>query len=97
MTQPSKVREPFQVYLDPADRTLLDDMAERTGLSRAEILRRGLRRVAGDLLEEKERGSAFEHLVGALGDDSSLPTDLTERHDAYLYGDRDDEAGPCAD
>lgn len=97
MTKRSKVREPFQVYLDPADRTLLDDVAERTGLSRAEILRRGLRRVAGDLLEEEEPGSAFEQLVGALGDDSSLPTDLAERHDAYLYGDHGDEAGPGAD
>lgn len=97
MTKRSKVREPFQVYLDPADRTLLDDVAERTGLSRAEILRRGLRRVAGDLLEEEEPGSAFEQLVGALGDDPSLPTDLAERHDAYLYGDRDDDAGTGAD
>lgn len=97
MNKRSKVREPFQVYLDPADRALLDDMAERTGLSRAEILRRGLRRVAGDLLEEEEPGSAFEQLVGALGDDPSLPTDLAERHDAYLYGDRDDDAGTGAD
>lgn len=38
MIERSKVREPFQVYLDPADRTLLDEVAERTGLSRAEIL-----------------------------------------------------------
>ena len=97
MTKPSKVREPFQVYLDPADRSLLDDVADRTGLSRAEILRRGLRRVAGDLLEEEEPGSAFEQLVGALGDDASLPADLAERHDAYLYGDRDDEAGAGTD
>lgn len=44
MTKPSKTREPFQVHLDAADRTLLDDVAERTGWSRAEILRRGLRR-----------------------------------------------------
>ncbi len=97
MTERSKDREPFQVYLDPADRTLLHDVAERTGLSRAEILRRGLRRVAGDLLEEEEPGSAFELVVGALADAPSLPTDLAERHDAYLYGDHDDEAGTGAD
>lgn len=81
-----KVREPVQVYLDRADRELLEQVATRTGLSRAEILRRGLRRVAEDLLTEREPGSSFEHLVGALGDDPSLPTDLAARHDEYLYG-----------
>ncbi|MGH7541201.1 MAG: CopG family transcriptional regulator, partial [Gemmatimonadota bacterium] len=97
MTKPSKVREPVQVYLDRADRSLLEEVAERTGLSRAEILRRGLRRVAGELLKEMAPGTAFEQLVGALGDDPSLPADLAERHDAYLYGDRNDDTGSRAD
>jgi hypothetical protein len=93
----TRVREPVQVYLDPADRTLLEEVAVRTGLSRAEILRRGLRRVAEALLVEHEPGTAFEHLVGALGDDSSLPSDLAARHDAYLYNDRNGDAEPSAD
>lgn len=97
MTKRTQVREPVQVYLDPADRGLLEEAAERTGLSRAEILRRGLRRVAEDLLTEHEPGTAFEHLVGALGDDPSLPADLAERHDVYLYGDPDGEPGPGTD
>ena len=97
MARPRKVREPVQVYLDPTDRTLLEDVAERTGLSRAEILRRGLRRIAGDLLEEAEPGAAFEHLVGALGDDPSLPSDLAARHDAYLYGEENGDAEPGPD
>lgn len=87
---PKRIREPVQVYLDPADRSLLEEVAERTGLSRAEILRRGLRRVASDLLEEAEPGAAFERLVGALGDDPSLPRDLAARHDDYLYGESGD-------
>jgi hypothetical protein len=82
-----KVREPVQVYLDKADRTLLEEVATRTGMTRAEILRRGLRRVAEDLLTERQPGSSFEDLVGALGDDPSLPSDLAARHDDYLYGD----------
>lgn len=89
MPKRDKVREPFQVYLDGADRSLLEEVAERTGLSRAEILRRGLRRVARELLEEDEPGAAFERLIGALGDDPSLPSDLAARHDAYLYGDQE--------
>lgn len=75
------------MYLDAADRSLLNEAAERTGLSRAEILRRGLRRAAADLLAEHRPGAAFERLVGALGDDPGLPSDLAARHDAYLYSD----------
>ncbi len=45
-----RVREPVQVYLDPADRDLLEEVVRATGLSRAEILRRGLRRMADDAL-----------------------------------------------
>jgi hypothetical protein len=86
----STVREPVQVYLDATDRSLLEEVASRTGLSRAEILRRGLRRVADDLLAERRPGAAFEHLVGALGDDPSLPANLSTDHDRHLYGDRDD-------
>jgi hypothetical protein len=89
--KPFRVREPVQVYLDRADRSLLEEVATRTGLSRAEILRRGLRRVSEDLLAEHEPGASFEHLVGALGDDPTLPTDLSARHDEYLYGDDADD------
>lgn len=95
-SKPAKVREPVQVYLDASDRSLLEEVATRTGLSRAEILRRGLRRVADALLAERAPGASFEHLVGALGDDSSLPEDLSTRHDHYLYGDPGD-VGPNAD
>ena len=38
------MREPVQVYLAPADRKLLRDVAAVAGVSGAEILRRGLRR-----------------------------------------------------
>lgn len=82
---PRRVREPVQAYLDEADRALLEQVAERTGLSRAEILRRGLRAFAQQALTERKPGWSFEHLIGALGDDPSLPTDLSERHDDYLY------------
>jgi hypothetical protein len=40
------VKEPVQVYLAPDDRDLLNRLAEETGLSKAEILRRGVRSFA---------------------------------------------------
>ena len=40
------VREPVQVYLAADDRDLLNRLAEETGLTKAEILRRGVRSFA---------------------------------------------------
>jgi len=80
-----RVREPIQAYLDPADRALLEDVAARTGLARAEILRRGLRAFAQQVLTERAPGASFERRIGALGNDPTLPIDLSERHDEYLY------------
>lgn len=75
----SRVREPIQVYLDPDERRVLDDLAQETGLSRAEILRRGLKRFAA------ERGGASPML--AFADTLShmdAPADAAEQHDRYL-------------
>jgi hypothetical protein len=82
----SRVREPVQVYLDPSDSALLVEVARRTGLPKAEILRRGLRSVADHLLAERAPGWSMDRLVGALGDDPTTPRDLASRHDEYLYG-----------
>ncbi len=81
-----RVRAPVQVYLDPADRDLLEEVVRATGLSRAEILRRGLRRVADYALTERAPGWSLDRLVGAMGGAAGLPKDLAERHDKYLYG-----------
>jgi hypothetical protein len=83
---PRRVREPVQVYLDPQDRELLEVLAARTGLPRAEVLRRGLRQLADHVLTERAPGWSLDALAGALGDDPGLPTDLAARHDGYLYG-----------
>ena len=90
MARKSSVREPVQVYLDPQDKSLLDEMANQTNLSRAELLRRGLRRLADSLLVEAKPGSSLDSIIGSLGDAEDLPTDLSARHDEYLYGSRAD-------
>lgn len=76
---PKKVREPIQVYLDRDERTLLDRMARENGISRAEVLRRGLKRYA---VEPGQRSPVLEFLRSIASDD--LPADMAERHDDYL-------------
>jgi len=80
-----RVREPVQVYLDQDEKALLVMLAQRTSLSQAEILRRGLRRISADLLEGSRRGGSLEVLIGSLGEELGLPPDLAARHDDYLY------------
>jgi len=79
-----RVREPIQVYLDSDERALLDQVAAEGGLSRAEVLRRGLRRYA---VEQRGRRSPMleflDHLESRT-DLQDLPADLAERHDDYL-------------
>lgn len=77
---PRRVREPIQVYLDVDERALLDRVAAETGLSRAEVLRRGLRQFAA---EQSAGKSPMLEFMESLGD-LDLPPDLSERHDDYL-------------
>ena len=82
---PSRVvREPVQVYLAPDDRKLLDSLAEATGLSRAEILRRGIRTFAA-----AARGGGRgvnSPMLGFLEETAGeeWPEDVAERHDEFL-------------
>lgn len=76
-----RVREPVQVYLDSSDRDLLEALLEKTGLTKAELLRRGLRQLAAEQLTEQGPGWSLMVLEGLIGDG---PPDLAERHDDYL-------------
>jgi hypothetical protein len=80
-----RVREQAVVYLEAMDRELLERMAKETGLSRAELFRRGLRRLADDVLAERKPGSSLEYLIETAGE-GEYPADVSERHDEYLYG-----------
>ena len=79
------VREPVQVYLDRPDLDLLDDLVRTTGLAKAELLRRGIRRLSAEVLGERSPGWSLDRLVGSLDDTPAAP-DLSSRHDEYLYG-----------
>lgn len=71
--------------MSAGDRELLERLAEETGLPRTELFRRGLRRLAEELLSERTPGSAVDYLV-EIAEDADAPSDLSERHDHYLYG-----------
>lgn len=62
----SRVREPIQVYLAPEDRALLDNVATTSGLSRAEVLRRGIRAVSGALMGDEHPALKFMREMQAL-------------------------------
>jgi hypothetical protein len=70
---------PFQVYLDPRDCSLLERLAGRLGLSKAETMREAVRRWAVELGAPRD---PMLDLIGSL-DQPGLPTDLSTRHDDY--------------
>jgi hypothetical protein len=80
-----RVREQAVVYMSAQDRELLERLAAETGLPKTELFRRGLRRLAEEMLPERAAGSSIDFLAGVSGD-VDAPSDLSERHDDYLYG-----------
>ncbi|MFQ5703051.1 MAG: hypothetical protein ACE5HT_03425 [Gemmatimonadales bacterium] len=74
------VREPLQVYLTRDERAMLDRLSADTGLSRAEVLRRGMRSFA--VHEAPRRSPMLEFMLSIKGAD--LPPDMGVNHDKYL-------------
>jgi len=82
--RPPRVREPIQVYLTPAERSTLDRLAQELGVSRAEVLRRGIETLGSQ--RARSFYDAFEPLLGACSSPEA-PTDLADRHDDYAADD----------
>jgi hypothetical protein len=82
--KPKAVKEPVQVYLDAGDRAVLEGVAERTGLSRAEVLRRGLRSYA--VQQQGGEGPMLQFIRKMAASDwpADTPRDLAANHDKYL-------------
>lgn len=77
---PKGVKEPIQVYLTPDERNLLDRMAEEAEISRAEVLRRGLRSFAAH--QAGAAGPMISFMDSLAGYD--FPEDTARKHDDYL-------------
>lgn len=78
------VREPVQVYLATPDRALLNRVAKQAGLSRAEVLRRGLRAFGADVLSEESPMLRFLDVMAAMPAPKGAPKDVALHHDDYL-------------
>ena len=81
------VREPIQVYLTTEERSELDRLANDEGISRAEVLRRGIRSYA---LECAAGDSPVLDLMTELKG-KGWPSDIATNHDGFLvdeYRDR---------
>ena len=76
---PKAVREPVQVYLTADDSAVLSRLVETSGLSKAEILRRGLRQFAA----EHGGGSPMLQFIDSAQGDGWQP-DVAANHDAVL-------------
>ena len=78
--RPAKeVRDPVQVYLAPDDRDLLNRLAAENGLSKAEVLRRGMRSFA------REQSGASPMLAFiAESQQGTWPDSVSARHDEIL-------------
>ena len=85
--KPLRAREPVQAFLDAPDSELLAELSEQTSLSKAEVIRRGIRRLAQDLDVAGRPFAGLSALSGALDGAAGIPADLAARHDDYLYGD----------
>lgn len=77
--RPRTVREPVQVYLAADDSALLNHLTQETGLSKAEILRRGVRSFA----REQEVASPMLQFIES-NDEKGWPRAAAANHDAVL-------------
>jgi len=84
MKKPTKrvagAKEPLQIYMTADERRLLDTLSADTGLSRAEVLRRGLRSFAA---EQGGEGGPMQTLLKSLRRAHWTPGIATE-HDEQL-------------
>lgn len=77
---PRAVREPAQVYLAPDDSDLLARLALNTNLSKAEILRRGIRSFA------REQQGVTSPMLNFVRETAgqAWPADVASNHDSML-------------
>jgi len=76
----NQIREPIQIYMAPDERRFLDALAHATGLSRAEVLRRGMRSFAA---ERAGNDGPMETFMRSMRE-RRWPGDIASAHDEHL-------------
>lgn len=78
-SSPPRVREPVQVYLEADDSSLLARLAATSGLSKAEVMRRGMRAFAR---EQDVESPMLRYVADSSAGD--WPAGVAADHDAVL-------------
>ncbi|HEV8612834.1 MAG TPA: hypothetical protein VGQ73_04935 [Gemmatimonadales bacterium] len=80
----TRVAEPVQVYLAPADRRRLDRLAEQLQTTKSAILRRGLEALERQLTRPEAHPAL--RIIGIAEEELGPPLkyDLAREHDRYL-------------
>lgn len=82
MAEKPNKKKPMQVYLDYKQDAELSFVADRLNISKAEVIRRSLDEYLIEAIPPDE--DPLMEMIGLAGEDSGLPEDLAEKHDAYL-------------
>lgn len=71
-------KHPLQVYVRPEQIAALRHLAERRGVSVAELVRQGIDEILANVAPEEDP------LLDIIGMIKSGPSDVSEKHDEYL-------------
>jgi hypothetical protein len=71
-------KKPIQIYIEPQQDYVLENLAKKRGLSKAEIIRKSLDKFLREIPLEEDPG------MGLIGLGSSGKKNLSRDHDQYL-------------
>ena len=86
---PDRVREPVQVYLDPADRERLERLRAQLQTSKSDVLRRGMEALERQLTDPEQHPAL--RIIGIAQATQVDPAtdpgyDVAREHDRFLAG-----------
>ena len=83
-TRPKRVSEPVQVYLDRGQRRRLEQLAAELGLSKSDVVRRGLEALERQMADPTEHPALRIIGIASREITKSVKYDVAVEHDRYL-------------